>query len=120
MFNPKRLTQARLRRRLTGKSLAEKAGLAQDTVSRIERGLHEPEPGTVTCLAMALDYPEAFFSMADPLDLQSDAVSFRSLSKMSAKEHGAAMSAGSLGLQLYQWLEERFALPEPNLLDLSY
>ncbi|KAB2914008.1 MAG: ImmA/IrrE family metallo-endopeptidase [Dechloromonas sp.] len=120
MFNPKRLSLARMRRRLTGKALAERARLAQDTVSRLERGVHEPEDGSVGQLADALDYPEGFFYLPDPADLQTGAVSFRSLSKMSAKEHDAAISAGSLGLQLYGWIDERFSLPQPELLDLSY
>lgn len=120
MFNPKRLSLARMRRRLTGKALAEKAGLAQDTISRLERGAHEPEGDSIARLASALEYPEGFFFLPDPADLQTGAVSFRSLTKMSAKEHDAAISAGSLGLQLYGWVEERFALPSPDLIDLSY
>lgn len=120
MFNSNRLHQARLRRRLTGKALAEKADLAQDTVSRLERGLHDPEEGSVAALAAALDYPEDYFYLGDPADLDAACVSFRSLSKMSVKERDAALSAGSLGLQLCQWVEERFALPGPNLPDLSY
>ena len=39
---------------------------------------------------------------------------------MSARERDAAISAGSLGLQLGAWVEERFTLPKPNILDLSY
>lgn len=120
MFNPNRLQQARLRRRLTGKALAEKANLAQDTISRLERGLHDPEDGSIAALASALDYPEDYFYLGDPVDLDSNSVSFRSLSKMSVKERDAALSAGSLGLQLCQWVEDRFALPKPDLPDLSY
>lgn len=120
MFNPKRLGLARMRRRLTGKALAEQASLAQDTVSRLERGLHEPDADTISRLAKALGYPESFFSLSDPIDVEPGAVSFRSLSKMSAKEHDAAISAGSLGLQLYEWVDDRFDLPAPDLIDLSY
>lgn len=39
---------------------------------------------------------------------------------MGAKERDAAIAAGSLGLQLSDWVETRFSLPTPNLLDLSY
>lgn len=120
MFNPKRLGLARMRRRLTGKALAEQARLAQDTVSRLERGLHEPDADTISRLATALGYPEGFFCLPDPIDVEPGAVSFRSLSKMSAKEHDAAISAGSLGLQLYEWVDDRFDLPAPDLIDLSY
>jgi len=62
----------------------------------------------------------AFFQDGDPEDIDTGAVSFRSFSKMSAKERDAAVSAGCLGLQLSAWVEDRVQLPRPNLLDLSY
>jgi len=120
MFNPRRLGLARKRRRLTATALADLAGLAVDTISRLESGANSPDQETVTKLADALKFPKAFFYDVDPEDIDTGAVSFRSFSKMSAKERDAAISAGSLGLQLCAWVEERFALPTPNLLDLSY
>jgi Zn-dependent peptidase ImmA (M78 family) len=120
MFNPKRLSLARKRRRLTAKALAERTVLAQDTISRLEAGSHEPDEGTVAKLVRELGYPTAFFYDVDPEDIDTGAVSFRSFSKMSARERDAAIAAGSLGLQLTAWVEDRFSLPAPNLLDLSY
>jgi Zn-dependent peptidase ImmA (M78 family) len=120
MFNPARLSLARKRRRLTSKGLAENAGLVPDTISRLENGLHPPDPTTVTRLATALGFPVNFFERDDPHDVDTDAVSFRSFSKMSARERDAAVSAGSLGLELAAWIEHRFNLPEPNLLDMSH
>lgn len=120
MFNPKRLSLARKRRRLTAKALAESAGLAVDTVLRLEKGAHVPDEMTVARLARALGYPHNFFMAGDPMDIDVQAVSFRSFSKMSAREREAAISAGSLGLQLGAWVEERFELPQVKMLDLSY
>lgn len=119
-FNPKRLILARKRRRMTGKGVAEAAALSPITVSRIENGENEPDETTVERLARVLDYPVTFFYLDDPDELDTAAVSFRSLSKMSAKERDAAISAGRLGLQLSDWLEGQFSLPDANLLDLSY
>jgi Zn-dependent peptidase ImmA (M78 family) len=119
-FNPRRLGLARKRRRLTAKALAEKSGLAIDTISRLEKGSNPPDEVTVAKLVRALGFPEEFFKDQDPEDIDTGAVSFRSFSKMSARERDAAISAGSLGLQLSTWIEERFNLPNPNLLDLSY
>ncbi|WP_050385477.1 helix-turn-helix domain-containing protein [Bradyrhizobium pachyrhizi] len=119
-FNPRRLTLARKRRRLTAKSLAEQAGLAVDTISRLENGSNEPDDATIDKLLLVLNFPRSFFFDHDPQEIDTGAVSFRSFSKMSAKERDAAISAGSLGLQLSAWVEERFALPQPKLLDLSY
>jgi Zn-dependent peptidase ImmA (M78 family)/DNA-binding XRE family transcriptional regulator len=120
MFNAKRLALARMRRRMTGKALASAAGITADTLSRLEKGHRQPDDRTVTKLAAALRYPVEFFFQDDPADINCAGVSFRSFSKMSATEKDAAISAGSLGLQLSAWVEERFHLPEPDLLDLSY
>jgi Zn-dependent peptidase ImmA (M78 family)/DNA-binding XRE family transcriptional regulator len=120
MFNPRRLSLARKRRRLTETALAERAGLALDTISRLENGSNTPDPETVAKLVRVLNFPEPFFFDRDPEDIDTGAVSFRSFTKMSAKERDAAIAAGSLGLQLSAWVEDRFSLPSPRLLDLSY
>lgn len=120
MFNHKRLGLARKRRRLTGKGLAERTGLSAITISRLEKGENQPDENTVQKLSQALDFPASFFFDDDPEEIDIDAVSFRSLSKMSAKERDAAISAGSLGLQLSDWVSEKFSLPKANLIDLSY
>lgn len=120
MFNYKRLSLARKRRRLTGKGLAELAGVSPITISRLENGENDPDDDTVARLARALSYPVAFFYDDDPEEIDTRAVSFRSLTKMSAKERDAAVAAGALGLQLSDWIEREFSLPEPNLIDLSY
>jgi Zn-dependent peptidase ImmA (M78 family)/DNA-binding XRE family transcriptional regulator len=120
MFNHKRLSLARMRRRLTGKALAERAGLSAVTISRLENGENPPDEGTVERLSKALSFPVEFFHGDDPQEIDTGAVSFRSFSRMTARERDAATSAGSLGLDLSDWVNQRFALPRPNLLDLSY
>ncbi|SOB94568.1 helix-turn-helix domain-containing protein [Thalassospira xiamenensis] len=119
-FNNKRLILARNRRGMTAKALAEETGLAANTISRLENGLNDPDTDTIKKLATALRYPHQFFLGDDPEFLDSEAVSFRSLSKMASKERNAALAGGALGLQLSEWVEQRFQLPEPNLIDLSY
>jgi Zn-dependent peptidase ImmA (M78 family)/DNA-binding XRE family transcriptional regulator len=111
---------ARKRRRMTGKELAERSGLSVMTISRLENGENAPDDTTVNKLAAALSFPRAFFFAGDLETISTEAVSFRSLSKMSARERDAAITAGSLGLELSNWIESRFSLPQPNLLDLSH
>lgn len=118
MFNGDRLRIARQRRRLTGKGLAERAGITPVTVSKVENG-HQPEAAIAEKLAIALDYPKDFFFMGPPEVPESDTVSFRSLKKMSAAERDAALAAGALGVALYEWIDARFNLPAPDLIDLS-
>lgn len=111
---------ARQRRRMTAKALAGATGLAVDTISRLENGNNQPDEATVAKLGRALGFPAEFFRGNDPEEIDAGAVSFRSFSKMSARERDAALSAGSLGLQLSSWVEERFSLPPVQLLDLSH
>jgi Zn-dependent peptidase ImmA (M78 family)/DNA-binding XRE family transcriptional regulator len=120
MFNPRRLILARKRRRLTGKALAERAGLAVDTISRLENGENQPDDLTIARLAKALNFPIGFFEENDPEEIDTGAVSFRRFSKISMREKDAAVAAGALGLQLNDWVEQRFRLPNANLVDLSY
>lgn len=120
MFNCKRLSLARKRARLTAKALADSAGLAPDTISRLENGRHYPDEETVAKLSAALKYPTSFFYLPDADEIDTGAVSFRSFSKMSARERDAALAAGELGLDLSRWVDSRFSLPTENLIDLSY
>ena len=120
MFNNNRLSLARKRRRLTAKGLAERAGLSPLTITRLEKGENQPEEATVDKIAGVLAYPTEFFYGDEPETIDTAAVSFRGLTKMTAKQRDAAVSAGALGLQLCDWVEERFSLPKSNLLDLGY
>ncbi len=120
-FEGGRLGLARKRRRLTMKALAEKAGLGQNTLTRLEKGVGvNPDAETVEALAKALRYPVEFFFRPLVDEVDTAAVSFRSFSKMSKREQDAAEAAGSLGFDLVAWMTQRFNLPTPDLLDLSY
>lgn len=118
LFSGERLRVARQRRRLTSKGLADKAGLTPVTVSKAENG-HQVGQATVEAFAVALDYPIAFFYLEPPEQIQADTVSFRSLAKLGAAERDAALAAGSLGVALYDWVDEQFHLPVPDLIDLN-
>ncbi|MEL6300488.1 MAG: XRE family transcriptional regulator [Pseudomonadota bacterium] len=120
MFNSQRLRVARQRRGLTGRALSSKAEISPVTLSRLEQGENEPDHETVEKLGAALGYPVSFFFGDDLEELSAEAVSFRSLSKMRAYERNAALGAGAIALQISDWLGERFSLPAPNFIDLSY
>lgn len=118
MFSAERLKIARHRRKLSGKGLAELAGITSVTVSKVENG-HQPDEDTVIKLVDALAFPKEFFFMDNPEVLEAREVSFRSLKKMSAAERNASLAAGTLGISFYEWIDERFNLPQPDLIDLS-
>jgi Zn-dependent peptidase ImmA (M78 family)/transcriptional regulator with XRE-family HTH domain len=119
MFNPRRFSLARRRRGMTKREIAESIGVSERSVSAYEKGDQEPEPSTVQRMTKALNFPQAFFYAADPEELTVGIASFRSMSKMSARQRDSALGSGSIGLLLNEWLEKKFNLPEPNLPDLS-
>ena len=60
-FNPEMLKLARQLRQLVQKELAEATGISQGTISKIELGIEEPSPSTVSIFANALRFPGDFF-----------------------------------------------------------
>lgn len=118
-FNPSRLAAARKRRQLTKKTLAEMAGVSHVTLTRLETGKTvDPDASTLDALATALNYPVAFFFGDDLEQLGKEAVSFRSLSSVTARQVDAALVAGAVAFMLVRWVGERFTLPNPDLPDL--
>lgn len=118
IFSANRLVVARQRRKLSGKELADRAGLTPVTISKAENG-HQVEPATVEKIAATLDFPLDFFFLDGPEIVDAETVSFRSLKKMSAAERDASLAAGVLGIELYQWIDGRFDLPATDLIDLN-
>ena len=120
MFSANRLSVARKRRRLTQKALAVKAGISPVTLTRWGSDANEPEREKVELVAKALKFPIDFFYGDDLEELNPDAVSFRSLSSMSARERDAALSAGALAFYFDSWVKDKFNLPEVDLVDMSF
>ena len=119
MFNPNRLGIARKRRQLTKKDLAKRADITPLTLTRLERGdTGDPEADTIARLARALDFPVEFFFLDDCDELSTQAVSFRSLSSLTARQRDAALAAGPIAFLLDEWVTQRFNLPAPDLIDL--
>ncbi|WP_041167341.1 MULTISPECIES: ImmA/IrrE family metallo-endopeptidase [Pseudomonas] len=119
MFNSLRFALARRRRGMKKRELASRIGVTERSVSSYESGTQEPEAATLTRIAQALGFPEAFFFGDDPEIPTPDVASFRSLSKMSAGLRDSALGAGAIALLLNEWLESRFDLPPIDVPDLG-
>lgn len=115
MFTPSRLALARDRRGLTKKRVAELIGVTTRSVTGFESGEITPSALTVAQLADALGFPVSFFEAEDLEQIAAEAVSFRSLSKMTASQRHSALAAGTLAFALHDWASVRFKLPEPNV-----
>ena len=119
MFNPARLVLARLRRKLTKKELAERARLSHKTIIRYESSGTEPTAENLAVLARVLGFPESFFLGTDVDEVPAEAVSFRSLKALLVRDRDSALAASTFAFMLNDWISERYALPEADLLSFK-
>lgn len=119
MLTPSRLVIARKRRGLTLTRLAEQTGLSTRSVSLYENGHQTPTEETLLALADALGVAPSFLTGTDVEEIPEDAVSFRALSKMTARQRDRALSAGRIALLIDDWIETRFQLPDPDIPSLT-
>ncbi len=114
-FTPSRLVLARKRRAWTKKVLSEESGLSNKILWAYEVGAKEPSASTLEHLAEVLEFPVGFFSLPDADELPVPGASFRALTRTTATKRDQALSAGQLALQLSDWIQARFVLPEVTI-----
>jgi Zn-dependent peptidase ImmA (M78 family)/DNA-binding XRE family transcriptional regulator len=118
-LTPSRLAVARKRRGLTLTRLAELTGLSTHSLSVFENGHQAPAPDTLRLLAAALSVDEGFLIAPDLDEIPEAAVSFRALSKMTARQRDRALAAGRVALLINEWIEARFNLPAADIPSLT-
>src|SRR5665213_1478210 len=119
MLNPSRLVVARKRRGLTLTRLSELTGTSTHSLSVYENGHQTPSSDTLLVLANALDVSTVFLEGPDVDEIPVDAVSFRALSKMTARQRDRALSAGRVALLINDWIDSRFSLPAADIPSLT-
>jgi Zn-dependent peptidase ImmA (M78 family)/transcriptional regulator with XRE-family HTH domain len=119
MCNASRLTIARQRAGLTKKELAERIGVEPRAVSGFEAGQYMPTDENVSRIARVLGFPREFLEGDDIELLTPSGVSFRSMTKMTAKQRDAAIAAGSIAFLVSDWVDHEFDLPDADLPDYS-
>jgi Zn-dependent peptidase ImmA (M78 family)/DNA-binding XRE family transcriptional regulator len=119
MLSPSRLAIARKRQGWTIARLAEQTGLSTRSISLYENGHQEPSEETLRQLARVLQVSPDFLSGPDLDEIPVDAVSFRALSKMTARQRDRALGAGRIALLINDWIDARFELPEVDIPTLT-
>lgn len=119
MLNPTRLAAARKRRGWTLTKLSQETGLSRASLSTYENQHQDPTPQTVTTLASALGVAEAFLTGDDLDEIPIEAVSFRALSKMTARTRDRGLNSGRIAILINDWLDDRFELPSPDVPTLT-
>ena len=115
VLTPSRLVIARKRRGLTLTQLAGLTGMSTRSISLYENGHQEPSADTLRQLALVLDVSPGFLRAPELDEIPEDAVSFRALSKMTARQRDRSLSAGRVALLINDWIDTRFRLPETDI-----
>src|SRR5690606_31423035 len=100
---PSRLKLARLRRGVSIKGLGDKTERTSRTISNYENGHESPPENIIKSIAEILNFPFEFFFEDDIEEFDTEAVSFRALSKMTATQKNVAISAGQIAVLLNNW-----------------
>ena len=117
MFNMSRFDLARQRRGLTKRELAHRLDVTDRTISNWYSN-QEVDARILQKAAEILDFPVNFFYGDDFEKVEVQAVSFRALSKMTAKKRDMAISQTILAEMLSKWIDQNFDLPTPDVPDL--
>jgi len=108
-LDPDRIRIARARRGLTKAELARVLGVTPRSITRYEAG--EAPRDCAETLSRTLDFPAEFFTAPDAPEIEVGTVSFRAARRATARHRGAAVAAGSIGIEIDQWISGRFVLP---------
>lgn len=117
MFNMGRFDLARQRRGLTKRDLAKKLKVTDRTISNWYNN-GEVELQMLEKASEILNFPISFFYGEDIEEVSVEAVSFRALSKMTAKKRNIALSQTRIAKLISHWIDSNFDLPETNVPDL--
>lgn len=114
-FNYARVDLARRRHGWGKGALARAVGISPRNLTEYEKGQQEPTLETIGRLAATLRFPREFFYGPDLDEPPIDGVSFRALTRLTARQRDQALGSGSLALALGDWIEHHFDLPTPDI-----
>ncbi|GAA4811519.1 XRE family transcriptional regulator [Tomitella cavernea] len=108
-LDPDRIRIARTRRGLTKADLARLLAVTPRTITRYESD--GAPTATSAHLAQALEFAESYFTSAGAPELDVARVSFRAARRATARSRHAAVAAGTLGIEIDQWISRRYTMP---------
>jgi Zn-dependent peptidase ImmA (M78 family)/transcriptional regulator with XRE-family HTH domain len=117
-FFSERLSWIRKKRGLTKSALASLVELDLRSISAYEAGEFEPKDETELELVKALGVRRDFFKKGALEGPESNQVSFRAFSKLSASKRDMALGSAAVAFALNHWISQRFDLHKPAIPDL--
>lgn len=115
VFSPSRVELARKRLGLTITALSRASGISPQSISNYVNGKTAPSDESVEKLAEALAVPTSFFYGDELEEIPVEAVSFRALSKMTARQRDAALGTAAQIVEFDRWLSEKFRFPDSDV-----
>lgn len=116
LFDPARLTQARILKAMTKRELAEAIGVSAAAVGQYEAELTTPRPELLVELSRTLEQDVGFFAGGRPfLRLDTTDAHFRSLRSIRAADRDLALTTAEQVWELTCALERHVQLPPVNL-----
>lgn len=119
MANTSRLAVARKRHGWTLTKLSGLTKMSTKSLSTYENGHAVPTEETLALLADKLGVTEEFLRGDDLEDIPLSTVSFRALSKMTARARDRGLNSAMIAFLLDDWVRGRFTLPDPDVPTLS-
>jgi Zn-dependent peptidase ImmA (M78 family) len=116
-LSPSRIRLARERRGLSKVTLSSRLGLTTRALQTYETD-GAPSSRAVD-LARALGVEAGFFTRPERPAISVEQGFFRAPRRATAAQLGSARAAASIGIEVYEWLAERFTLPATVLPDLD-
>ncbi|MGS4986274.1 XRE family transcriptional regulator [Pseudosulfitobacter sp. RP-4] len=117
-FIPGRLSQARSRRGIKKKDLAEKLGVSGEALRSYETGAARPLPDKVHRMSQVLDFPEHFFSTA-MLKTGSPHVFWRDLKSVTKGSREAVDARVEFACEAFAVLDDYVEFPDLQLPELD-
>ena len=116
LFEPARLTQARILSWMTKGELAEEVGVSAAAIGQYESGVVKPRPELLPILAKKLKMPVEYFATGRPLGrLDAANAHFRSLRSTRAKDRAKAAAHVEQVWELTYALEKQIRFPMVDL-----
>lgn len=112
-LNPERIQVARMRRGLTKVELAQRLAVTPRTVTKYET--NGAPAAAAADLAAAVEFPASYFRRGAAPTLCTDEVRFRAARRATARQRESATAAGVAGVEIDQWISERFVRPSLDL-----
>ncbi|APE15691.1 hypothetical protein BOH72_11150 [Mycobacterium sp. WY10] len=112
-LNPDRIQVARMRRGLTKIELAQRLGVTARTIAKYET---DGAPAAAAAqIAAAVEFPVSYFARDQAPTLCANEVRFRAARRATARQRDSAAAAGVAGVEIDQWIAQRFVRPPLDL-----